>query len=150
MQGSCMRPCQQQRKGRWERVCASICVQHITMIQGLLEYKVHRAVKAYSRPMPMRLGPPYERCGTLCLRNHCRLPLGPLGFEGAQHRQTLRPSRRRDPQQSPASFRLAVKDLEDPAVQCRWPAVSVSRVALNAGMTKNPSCECRRVAREKT
>ena len=38
-------------------------------------------------------------------------PLGPLGFEGAQHRQTLRPSRRRDPQQSPASFRIAVKDL---------------------------------------
>jgi len=52
------------------------------------------------------------------------IPLGPLGFEGAQHRQTLRPSRRRDPQQSPASFRIAVKDLEDPAVQCRWLAVS--------------------------
>ena len=51
--------------------------------------------------------------------------LGPLGFEGAQHRQTLRPSRRRDLQQSPASFRIAVKDLEDPAVQCRWLAVSV-------------------------
>ena len=51
-------------------------------------------------------------------------PLGPLGLEGAQHRQTLRPSRRRDPQQSPASFRIAVKDLEDPAVQCRWLAVS--------------------------
>ena len=46
-------------------------------------------------------------------------PLGPLGFEGAQHRQTLRPSSGRDPQQSPASFRSAVKDLEDPAVQCR-------------------------------
>jgi len=46
-------------------------------------------------------------------------PLGPLGFEGAQHRQTLRPSRRRDPQQSPESVRIAVKDLEDPAVQCR-------------------------------
>ena len=30
-------------------------------------------------------------------------PLGPLGCEGAQHRQALRPSRRRDPQQSPAS-----------------------------------------------
>ena len=28
------------------------------------------------------------------------------------------------PQQSPASFRVAVKDLEDPAVQCRWLAVS--------------------------
>ena len=40
-----------------------------------------------------------------------RVPLGPLGFEGAQHRQTLRSSRRRDPQQSPASFRIAVKDL---------------------------------------
>ena len=25
-------------------------------------------------------------------------PLGPSGFEGAQHRQTLRPSRRRGPQ----------------------------------------------------
>ena len=44
------------------------------------------------------------------------IPLGPLGFEGAQHRQTLRPSSSRDPQQSPASFRSAVKDLEDPAV----------------------------------
>jgi len=35
-------------------------------------------------------------------------PSGPLGFDFAQHRQTLRPSRRRDPQQSPASFRIAV------------------------------------------
>ena len=43
-------------------------------------------------------------------------PLGPLYFEGAQHRQTLRPSRRRDPQQSTASFRIAVKDLEDPLI----------------------------------
>ena len=51
-------------------------------------------------------------------------PLGPLGFDFAQHRQTLRPSSSRDPQQSPASFRTAVKDLEDPAVQCRWLAVS--------------------------
>ena len=51
--------------------------------------------------------------------------LGPLGFDFAQHRQTLRPPRRRDPQQSPASFRIAVKDLEDPAVQCRRLAVSV-------------------------
>ena len=50
--------------------------------------------------------------------------LGPLGFEGAQHRQTLRPSSSRDPQQSPVSFRIAVEDLEDPAVQCRWLAVS--------------------------
>ena len=41
-------------------------------------------------------------------------PLGPLGFEGAQHRPTLRPSRRQDPQQSPASFRrIAVKDLTE-------------------------------------
>ena len=40
-------------------------------------------------------------------------PSGPLGFEGAQHRQTLRPSSSRDPQQSPASFRSAVKDLVD-------------------------------------
>ena len=38
--------------------------------------------------------------------------LGPLGFEGAQHRQTLRPSSSRGPQQSPASFRIAVKDLD--------------------------------------
>ena len=53
-----------------------------------------------------------------------RHPLGPLGFEGAQHRQTLHSSSSRDPQQSPASFRVAVKDLEDPAVQCRWLAVS--------------------------
>ena len=36
--------------------------------------------------------------------------------------QTLRPTL--DPLQSPASFRIAVKDLEDPAVQCRWRAVS--------------------------
>ena len=41
-------------------------------------------------------------------------PLGPLGFEGAQHRQTLRPSSSRDPQQSPASFRSAVKDTPGP------------------------------------
>ena len=46
--------------------------------------------------------------------------LGPLGFEGAQHRQTLRPSSSRDPQQSPASFRSAVKDLEDPAGGCGY------------------------------
>ena len=39
--------------------------------------------------------------------------LGPLSFERAQHRQTLRPSRRRDPQQSPASFRSAA-DLSSP------------------------------------
>ena len=51
-------------------------------------------------------------------------PLGPLGVECSQDRQTLRPSSSRDPQQSPASFRSAVKDLEDPAVQCRWLAVS--------------------------
>ena len=36
-------------------------------------------------------------------------PLGPLGFDFAQRRQTLRPSSSRDPQQSPASFRSAVK-----------------------------------------
>ena len=48
-------------------------------------------------------------------------PIGPLGFEGAQHRQTnTLPFRRRDPQQSPASFWITVQDLEDPAVQCRW------------------------------
>ena len=41
-------------------------------------------------------------------------PLGPLGFECSHHRQTLGPSSSRDPQQSPASFRSAVKDLEDP------------------------------------
>ena len=45
--------------------------------------------------------------------------LDPLGFEGAQHRQTLRPSSRRDPQQSRVSFRIAVMDLEDPAVRAR-------------------------------
>ena len=64
-----------------------------------------------------------------CTQNAVELmargPLGPLGFECSQHRQTLRPSSSRDPQQSPASFRSAVKDLEDPAVQCRWLAVSV-------------------------
>ena len=54
----------------------------------------------------------------------CKGPLGPLGFEGAHYRQTLRPSSSRDPKQSPASFRSAVKDHEDPAVQCRWLAVS--------------------------
>ena len=31
----------------------------------------HHAMVAYSRPMPMSLGPPYERCGTLCLSNPC-------------------------------------------------------------------------------
>jgi hypothetical protein len=65
-----------------------------------------------------------ERSGR-CGAPQCPPPLGPLGFERVQHRQTLRPSRRRDPQQSPASFRIAVKDLEDPAVQCRWLAVGV-------------------------
>ena len=61
-------------------------------------------------------------------------PLGSLGFEGALHRQTLRPSSRRDPQQSPASFRIAVKDLEDPAVPCTGLAVSVQRVILKWGI----------------
>ena len=56
---------------------------------------------------------------------HTTFSLGPLGFDFAQRRQTRRPSRRRGPQQSPASFRIAVKDLEDPAVQCRWLVVSV-------------------------
>jgi len=39
--------------------------------QGLLEHKVHQAVGAYSRPMPMSLGPSYERCGTLCSNYPC-------------------------------------------------------------------------------
>jgi hypothetical protein len=39
-----------------------------------LEHKVHLVVGAYSRPMPMSLGPPYERCGNLCVRNPCRDP----------------------------------------------------------------------------
>ena len=34
-------------------------------IQGSLKHKVHHAVGAYSRPRPMILGPPYERCGAL-------------------------------------------------------------------------------------
>ena len=38
-------------------------------------------------------------------------PLGPLGFDFAQHRQPLRPSV--DGIRSPASFRIAVKDLRD-------------------------------------
>ena len=29
------------------------------LLQGLLEHKVHRGVGAYSRPMPVSLGPPY-------------------------------------------------------------------------------------------
>ena len=36
--------------------------------------KVHHAAGAYRRPMPMSLGPPYERCWTLCSSNPC-IPL---------------------------------------------------------------------------
>jgi len=43
--------------------------------------------------------------------------LDPLGFECAQNRQTPRPSIR-DPQKSPAFFRIAAESLEDPAIQC--------------------------------
>ena len=52
----------------------------------VLERTVHHAVGAYSRPMPMRLGPPGERCETLSSSNPCafrgtslvkRTPLGP-------------------------------------------------------------------------
>ena len=39
--------------------------------QGLLEHKVHNAVGANSRHTPLRLGPPYERCGTSCWSNPC-------------------------------------------------------------------------------
>ena len=66
------------------------------------------------------------RSGRSSLDTHRKRFLLPLGFDFAQHRQTLRPSSSRDPQQSPASFRIAVKDLEDPAVRCRWLAVSRS------------------------
>jgi len=40
-------------------------------VQGMLERMVHHAVGAYSSHMPMRLGPPYERCRTLCLSKPC-------------------------------------------------------------------------------
>jgi len=33
--------------------------------EGLLEDTVHHAVRDCSRPVPMSLGPRYERCGTL-------------------------------------------------------------------------------------
>ena len=35
-------------------------------VQESLENKVHYSVGAYSRPLPMSLGPPYERRGNLC------------------------------------------------------------------------------------
>ena len=42
-----------------------------TVLQGLLEHEVHHAVGAYSRPMPVCLGPPYERWGPLCVGKPC-------------------------------------------------------------------------------
>ena len=46
-------------------------------------------------------------------------PLGPLGFDFAQHRRPPRPSRRKSPQESPASCRITVEDRRDPALRCR-------------------------------
>ena len=42
-----------------------LCQKSKVTLQGLLEHKLHFAVEAYSGPMPMRIGPPYERCRTL-------------------------------------------------------------------------------------
>jgi len=42
-----------------------------TCLQKPLEHKAHHAAGAYSRPMPMSLGPPCERCGTSCSSNPC-------------------------------------------------------------------------------
>ena len=47
-------------------VCMNAHASEPTCVQGFLEHKVRHAVGAYGRPMLMRLGPPYERCGTLC------------------------------------------------------------------------------------
>ena len=43
----------------------------------------------------------------------------------------MSPFRRKDPQKSSASFRIAGKDLGDPALQFRWLTASGSRVVLN-------------------
>ena len=51
-------------------------------------------------------------------------PLGPLGFDFTQHRQTLHPTVDGTRSKALRPFRIAVKDLEDPAVQCRWLAAS--------------------------
>jgi len=69
-----------------------------------------------------------------CVLHHAPVPrkdvsfLGPVAFECSRHRRTPRPSvraRREDPQKSPASLRIAVKDLKGPALQCRRLAASV-------------------------
>ena len=64
--------------------------------------------------------------GNCSVKRLCFLsdPLCHLGFEGAQHRQTLRPSSSRGPQQSPASFRITVKDLEDDHIRPPYEAGS--------------------------
>ena len=80
--------------------------------------------RSFARSRRRRPGPP--RC-TRTLPCAWLRPLGPLGFEGAQHRQTLRPSSSRDPQQSPASFRSAVKDLR--VVLVGRPRICVACVA---------------------
>ena len=60
-------------------------------------------------------------------------PLGPLGFACAQHRRTSRPSVERIRRK--ALLRIALKDLKDPALQCRWLAAPVYRVVLKWGIS---------------
>jgi len=47
-------------------------------LHGILEDKVHHTVGAYSRPMAMSLGPPYERRGTLSSSNTLQASPGVL------------------------------------------------------------------------
>ena len=44
------------------------------------------------------------------------------------------PFRRKDPQKSPASLRIRVRDLKDPALQCKRLVVSGYRVILKSGL----------------
>ena len=46
-----------------------VALERLQLYRGLLERKVHHAVTAYIRPMPLSLGPPCEQWGTLRLGN---------------------------------------------------------------------------------
>ena len=46
-------------------------------------------------------------------------PLGPLGFDFAQHRRTPRPSVEKDPQKNPASFRNGSRGSSPPVQMAR-------------------------------
>ena len=49
------------------------------------------------------------------------------------------PFSRKDPQKSPPSFRIAAKDLEDPALQCRKLVVKVEQASLQVEHVKTKS-----------